>query len=86
MHALYDLCSRPEYMAPLREEVEALASEGWTASNVSKMRKLDSFLKESIRLHPLGAGDVPTHNVVDRSWASKSSIGTLPLFKWDNHS
>jgi hypothetical protein len=55
-HALYNLAAHPEYIAPLREEIEFLVtSEGWEKSTLAKMRKLDSFLKESLRLHPLAA-------------------------------
>ncbi|KAI0774403.1 cytochrome P450 [Fomes fomentarius] len=47
---LYDLGARPEYIKPLREEIEPiLAAEGWTKTAMSKMWKLDSFLKESMR-------------------------------------
>ncbi len=47
---LYDLATRPEYIQPLREEIEPLlAAEGWTKAAMSKMWKLDSFLKESMR-------------------------------------
>ena len=38
-------------MEPLREEVETIiAEEGWSKASIGKMRKLDSFLKESMRL------------------------------------
>ena len=38
-------------MEPLREEVESIiAEEGWSKASIGKMRKLDSFLKESMRL------------------------------------
>lgn len=52
--ALYDLCAHPEYFAPLREEVEQVLAEdgGWNKSTVTKLRKLDSFLKESQRFNP----------------------------------
>nr|VWO97080.1 Uncharacterized protein [Ganoderma boninense] len=51
-HALYDLASMPEYIEPLREEVEAIiAEEGWSKAAITKMSKLDSFLKESTRIH-----------------------------------
>lgn len=52
--ALYDLCAHPEYFAPLREEVEQALDEdgGWKKSTVTKLRKLDSFLKESQRFNP----------------------------------
>jgi cytochrome P450 len=54
-HALFDLCYRPEYVEPLREEIkQAMAEEGGlTLSAINKMKRLDSFLKESQRLnHP----------------------------------
>ena len=36
----------------LREEIEtAVAEEGWTRAAMGKMRNLDSFLRESVRLH-----------------------------------
>ncbi|KAI8989894.1 cytochrome P450 [Trametes punicea] len=50
-HALYNLAAYPEYQQPLREEVESIiAEEGWTKTSIGKMRKVDSFLKESMRL------------------------------------
>ncbi|KAI0060038.1 cytochrome P450 [Artomyces pyxidatus] len=49
-HVLYRLATSPEYVDPLRREIEtAVASEGWTKAGVSKMRKLDSFVRESLR-------------------------------------
>ena len=57
IHALYDLTSRPEYVDPLRQEIESSLSSagGWTHGTLLKMYKLDSFLKESIRCHPLAS-------------------------------
>jgi len=50
-HILYDLASYPEYVEPLREEIETIiASEGWTKASVDNMRKVDSFIKESQRI------------------------------------
>ncbi|KAI9758076.1 MAG: hypothetical protein M4579_003207 [Chaenotheca gracillima] len=54
-HSLFDLASRPEYQQPLREEVLAvLKEEGGTLEKkaMNKLKKLDSFLKESLRLNP----------------------------------
>ena len=49
-HALFDLAAHPEYIQPLREEIErVVADEGWTKSAFTHMWKLDSFLKESHR-------------------------------------
>jgi cytochrome P450 len=53
-HALFDLASNPEYLKPLREEVEEVTTrEGWTKAGVDQMHKVDSFVKESQRLHPV---------------------------------
>lgn len=50
-HAIYDLATYPEYILPLREEImEVIEAEGWTKMAQGKMRKLDSFIKESQRL------------------------------------
>jgi cytochrome P450 len=57
LHALYNLAAYPEYAAPLREEIEAVVrAEGWTKTAMGKMPKLDSFLKETGRTTPGGAG------------------------------
>jgi len=54
LHAFYYLAAFPEYMQPLREEVEAVVqSEGWTKAGLDQMHKLDSFIRESQRLHPV---------------------------------
>ena len=51
--ALFYLALLPEYLAPLREEVEETTNhEGWTKAALDKMHKIDSFIKESQRLHP----------------------------------
>ncbi|KIP05259.1 hypothetical protein PHLGIDRAFT_490945 [Phlebiopsis gigantea 11061_1 CR5-6] len=50
-HALYHLASAPEYLIPLREEVErVIADEGWTKAAIGKMGKLDGFMRESQRV------------------------------------
>ncbi|KAF8957287.1 cytochrome P450, partial [Flammula alnicola] len=50
-HVLYDLAAYPEYVKPMREEVETvIEAEGWTKVSMGKMRKVDSFIKESQRL------------------------------------
>ncbi|GJJ07762.1 hypothetical protein Clacol_001967 [Clathrus columnatus] len=48
--ALYHLAAEPHYIPPMREEIErVIAEEGWTKTAMTKMRKLDSFLKENLR-------------------------------------
>ncbi|PRP86150.1 hypothetical protein PROFUN_03137 [Planoprotostelium fungivorum] len=54
-HALYDIAAHPEWVDEMRAEVEeVIAREGWTKIGMNKMRKLDSFLKESQRVNGLG--------------------------------
>ncbi|KAF8637704.1 hypothetical protein AX16_010779 [Volvariella volvacea WC 439] len=55
-HALYDLASHPEYVEPLREEIQDIIdTEGWTKTAMGKLRKLDSFIRESQRVSAGGA-------------------------------
>jgi cytochrome P450 len=54
---LYDLTSRPEYIEPLREEIkQVLAADNGklVKKSMTKLRKLDSFIKESQRVNPAG--------------------------------
>lgn len=62
VHALYDMCANPEYIKELRAEAqEALLSDGgsWKLGTVRKLRKLDSFLKESLRFNQPDARKSP---------------------------
>ena len=54
-HLLYDLCARPQYIEPLRQEIESvLAEEGaLPKAALNKLVLLDSFMKESQRFNPL---------------------------------
>lgn len=55
--ALVELARRPEYIQPLREEVEfVFARVGASVIGCDRMTLLDSFLKECQRLHPPAAG------------------------------
>ncbi|KAK2028556.1 cytochrome P450 [Colletotrichum zoysiae] len=63
IHTTSELTSRvlvntafyPEVIKELREEViEVLQTEGWKKTSLSKMKKLDSVIKESLRLKPNG--------------------------------
>ncbi|KAF7857170.1 hypothetical protein EAF04_009411 [Stromatinia cepivora] len=62
-HVLFDLASHPEFIAPLREEIEqVIAEDGYEVDgngsqnlkkqSFTKLKKLDSFLKESQRCNP----------------------------------
>jgi hypothetical protein len=68
--ALYNLAANPQYAQPLREEVEAIVEkEGWSRASLSEMRKVDSFLKESIRIDGIDACQSlplsPAHHAVN---------------------
>jgi len=54
VHVLYDLCEHPEFLPELRDEIEeVLAQDGeWKKTSFTKLRKLDSFMKESQRFNP----------------------------------
>ena len=55
-HALYHLAAMPDYIQPMRDEVVAVVSEeGWTKNAISKMYKVDSFLKETQRFDGIGS-------------------------------
>ncbi|KAA8647693.1 hypothetical protein EYZ11_010144 [Aspergillus tanneri] len=56
---IFELASRPEYIQPLRTEIEtcwssANGSAGWSKSTLSRLRKLDSFMTETQRHNPPG--------------------------------
>lgn len=64
---IIDLAARPEYIQPLRDElIQAVQQDGWQyddsgdcyvgRSTLAKMWKLDSFIRESMRINPLSIG------------------------------
>ncbi|KAG6906645.1 hypothetical protein DXG01_012798 [Tephrocybe rancida] len=87
--ALYHLAAHPEYVAPLREEIEAVtASEGWTKAAMGEMRKLDSFLKESQRISGLGA--VASYRRVLKPFTFSNGVcipagTTIGVATWSTH-
>lgn len=55
--ALYDLIARPEYLAPLREEIQVTMQNGWenaTKASFDAQQRMDSFMRESQRFNPPG--------------------------------
>jgi hypothetical protein len=56
---MYNLALYPEYQEPLRKELqEVLAADNGilTKAGITKLKKMDSFMRESQRLYPGGAG------------------------------
>ncbi|KAH9897773.1 cytochrome P450 [Cubamyces lactineus] len=53
--ALFLLAQSPEYIEPLRKEIQSvIEEEGWTKASFGQMWKLDSFLKEILRQSNIG--------------------------------
>ncbi|KAJ8453784.1 hypothetical protein ONZ45_g19571 [Pleurotus djamor] len=73
--ALLQLAGRPEYIGPLRGEVESvIEQEGWSKDAMGKLRKLDSFLRECIRWE--GLGDFVMFRIVRKPEGFTFSDGT----------
>jgi cytochrome P450 len=59
-----DLCARPECIDMIREEILQVLKEdgGIKASTLQKLKKLDSFMRESRRMNSMGfCKDLPVH-------------------------
>jgi cytochrome P450 len=57
VHVLFDLAAHPQYVQELRDEIQQVLREDgawrqWTKSSFSKLKKLDSFMRESQRHNP----------------------------------
>ncbi|KAK7680563.1 hypothetical protein QCA50_016345 [Cerrena zonata] len=56
VYALLDLAAHPDYASEMREEVErVIGEEGWTKDAMTKLWKVDSFMRESLRLNGMSA-------------------------------
>src|SRR5437762_2871146 len=86
MHILYDLAAHPEYIEPRREEIESLvlSAQGWEAKTVMKMYKLDSVLKESLRIHCSTCNFSIFEAYCYSSWHSPKSDDIIPILKRDH--
>lgn len=63
MQALLELADRTPYAEPLRKEAaEALSTHGLNRKGIEDMPLADSFIKESIRLHPMGCSKSSFHH------------------------
>ncbi|KZT50827.1 cytochrome P450 [Calocera cornea HHB12733] len=58
-HAFYWLAACPQYVPELRREVdEVVKTHGWTKDAINSMFKIDSFIKEAMRLTGLSASSM----------------------------
>jgi cytochrome P450 len=58
---LFDLATHPEYLNPLREELATILAEDaelMQKQSLLKLKKMDSFVKESQRMNPLGLSKI----------------------------
>jgi hypothetical protein len=64
-HAIFDLAANPKYADELRKEIEGVIEEEnqpdkqLKKTSMPKLKKLDSFIKESQRMNPPGASKYP---------------------------
>ncbi|KAJ5382504.1 Cytochrome P450 [Penicillium concentricum] len=72
--SLYELTQRPEYVEILRSEVEqAIRDHGGVGrESIEAMTKLDSFIKETLRLQPVGPAAV--HRVMKKDYTFKNGV------------
>ncbi|THV05793.1 cytochrome P450 [Dendrothele bispora CBS 962.96] len=78
--ALYYLAARPEIVEELRKEVgECIEELGWTKAAMGKMRKLDSFLKETQRVSGTAAAAMTRKVLRPFTFSNGTSVpaGTL---------
>ncbi|CAG8150494.1 unnamed protein product [Penicillium olsonii] len=64
-HGIFDLITKPEYLEPLREEIQRTLPDGWhkgTQAAFGDQVRLDSFMRESQRFAP--PGDLSFHRIV----------------------
>ncbi len=57
-HSFYNLAAYPQYIPELRQEIRTVLAEHngvFTSAALQAMKKVDSFIKETMRLHPAGA-------------------------------
>lgn len=55
--AIFDVCSHPEVLQPLRDEIiEVIGKNGWSKTSLYRLKFMDSFLKESSRARPRNLG------------------------------
>ncbi|KAF5370913.1 hypothetical protein D9615_009789 [Tricholomella constricta] len=68
-HTVYNLASHPHYLEILRDEIHthldpSRGTSQWSIEDIERCVKLDSFLKESLRLNGLGAISLPRKALV----------------------
>jgi len=97
-HVLFDIAAHPEYAEILREEIDTVVAEEnhpqgrLLKTSIPKLKKLDSFIKESQRVNPIQLSSLPfpvsgryMSNVAiqstcrEQSWLKRESLSRLVL-------
>ncbi|TDL14450.1 cytochrome P450 [Rickenella mellea] len=79
-HAMFHLASKRQFIAPMREEVEnVIKQDGWTKTAMSKLHKVDSFLKETLRFTGLSSLSISQIALQDYTFSDGTFIpkGTM---------
>ncbi|KAG0639496.1 cytochrome P450 [Tuber brumale] len=79
-HALYDIAANTQYQDPVCAEIQAVlrAEGGWTKQALTKMKKLDSILRESARMNSINIITpirkvLKSHTFIDGTYVPKGS-------------
>lgn len=63
-NAIFNLATYPEYVPILKEEIDSVLEESggeWTLESMGKLKKLDSFMKETLRYNGHLTGESRLH-------------------------
>lgn len=63
-NAIFNLATYPEYVPILKEEIDSVLEESggeWTLESMGKLKKLDSFMKETLRYNGHLTGEYRLH-------------------------
>ena len=69
-NAIFNLAAYPEYMPMLKEEIECVLEKcggRWTLDSMREMKKMDSFVKETLRYNGHLTGTCTTHSTLRAS-------------------
>ncbi|KAJ7585059.1 cytochrome P450 [Mycena floridula] len=79
-HTVYNLAANPSYIPILRKEAELYLGTSdprlWSKEALARCVKMDSFLKETLRLNGLGAIWMPRRAVTDFTFSDGTKIPT----------
>ncbi|KIJ54141.1 hypothetical protein M422DRAFT_241394 [Sphaerobolus stellatus SS14] len=74
-HCILNLASHPEHIEPMRKEIEEVTSiHGWTKQALDKAVKLDSFIREVLRVSALGAVNMTRTALQDHTFSDGTTI------------